>query len=718
MKFKIAFAYFFLIHFFVSYAQTKQLSLNDAVIKQRSTLAPASLKQLKWSERESAYMFVDSLQTLIVASAPDFIETKALSLDELNRLLNTNDESKLKALPIIRLLSKNEIGFTHANNDYHLHLSTKKLTFNFTRSVPDDAANMDENKLSDLAFTLKNNLFILQKDATLHKLSNDDEDSGIVTGSSVHRDEFGIHKGTYWSPSGKNLAFYRMDESMVTTYPIYDLDSKPASYHLIRYPMAGSKSHQVSIGVYNIESKSTLFLNTGEPKEQYLTNIAWSPDEKIIYVAVINRDQNHMKLNAYSALDGSFIQTLFEEEESKYVHPQHAIMFLQNDAGKFIWQSFRDGYNHLYLYDTKGKLIKQLTSGKWEVTDVFGSNNNGDVFFSATVASPLNRDFFCVNSKNGKITRLSKGDGVHNPMFSSDYSYALDIFSNVNTPREIYRTEIKSTSQQKIFSAPNPLKDFALASTELFSINNREGTDLYCRMIKPSDFDSTKKYPVVYYLYGGPNVQLIRNSWLGASDLWYHYMAQQGYIVFTLENRGTLARGKDFEQATFRQLGSPEINDHMDGVNYLKSLPYIDANRMGIFGWSYGGFMSIGMMTRNPGVFKVAVAGGPVIDWSLYEVMYTERYMDTPEQNPDGYEKSNLMNYVQQLDGKLLIIHGSSDNVVLWQHSLAYLESAVKKNKLVDYYVYPKHEHNVRGADREHLFLKITDYLNENLLRP
>ena len=458
-----------------------------------------------------------------------------------------------------------------------------------------------------------------------------------------------------------------------------------------------------------------MFLKTGEPKDHYLTAVTWGPSGKYIYIAVLNRDQNHMKLNQYNVSTGNLVKTLFEEENPKYVEPEHPLYFNPNKSDEFIWFSERDGFDHLYLYNIDGKLLRQLTKGSWAVTNFIGYFGKDKVFFNATKKSPLEQNIYCVSVNGGDITRVSPDHGTHTGFVSYDGKYMVDIYSNTETARE-YKLVNKKGKEIRIIKANNhPLKDYKLGKTTIFTLNPKNTPELYCRMITPPDFDSTAKYPVIVYVYGGPHAQLITDSWVGGAGLFLNYLAQQGYIVFTLDNRGSANRGRDFEQAIFRNVGTVEVDDQMTGVNYLKSLPYVDSTRIGVDGWSYGGFMTISLKLKNPGVFKVAVAGGPVIDWKYYEVMYGERYMDTPQSNPEGYKNASLLNYVDNLKGKLMVIHGTMDPTVVWQQSLSFLQTAIKHGKQMDYFVYPGHEHNVQGKDRAHLYTKITEYFKANL---
>jgi dipeptidyl-peptidase-4 len=421
-------------------------------------------------------------------------------------------------------------------------------------------------------------------------------------------------------------------------------------------------------------------------------------------------------LNSYSAITGLFEKTLFEEQDEKYVHPMHPMVFIPGNPKQFIWQSERDGYNHLYVYDISGKLIKQLTKGNWIVTDLAGFDAKGTkVFYSSTAESGITRNFYSVDLKKGSIRKITEGVGTHTIVLNKNGNYIIDNFQSVEVPRIISVVNTNGKSPRTIFTAPNPIKDYKLGKLSLFNLKSENGDDLYCRLYKPVDFDSTKKYPVIVYLYNGPGVQLINNTWNGAGDLWFQYMAEHGFVVFTIDGRGSANRGLAFEQASFRHLGVVEMKDQLVGINYLKSQKYVDANRMGLFGWSFGGFMTTSIMLRYPDIFKAAVAGGPVMDWSYYEVMYTERYMDTPQENPEGYKEARTLNYIDNLKGKLMLIHGAQDNVVVWQHSIQFIKECVDKKKQIDYFVYPGHEHNVLGKDREHLYQKVTDYFMSNL---
>ena len=582
----------------------------------------------------------------------------------------------------------------------------------------------DWNKTSRaVAYVEDDQLCVMDAEGEVRQLTTDGSRE-IVYGQSVHRNEFGIHKGTFWSPDGQRLAFYRMDQSMVTDYPQVDIFTRTAAYEPDKYPMAGMTSHKVTVGIYDLKTRQTLYLKAGDPTDRYFTNIAWSPDCQTVYMFELNRAQNDCRLVSYDATSGERIAELYQEQSDKYVEPQHPIVFLPWDATKFIMQSQRDGYNHLYLCDKEGRLLRQLTQGQWVVMDMLGFNEKAkSVIIASNEKSPLQRNLYAVNIANGKRTPLDNGRGVHHGVLSASGAQLYDKYQEPTVPRCIdivstgnHKLQTSNVKRQTLLTAEDPWKDYQQPIFESGSIKAADGvTDLYYRMVKPSDFDATKKYPTVVYVYGGPHAHNVDASWHWASRSWETYMAQKGYVLFILDNRGSENRGRDFEQATFHQLGQIEMQDQMKGVEYLRTLPYVDMDRLGVHGWSFGGFMTISLMTNYPDVFKVGVAGGPVIDWKWYEVMYGERYMGTPQDNPEGYAKCSLISKAKNLKGKLQIITGYNDNTVVPQHCLSFLDACVKAGTQPDFFAYPGEEHNMRGHASVHLHERITQYFEDYL---
>jgi dipeptidyl-peptidase 4 len=711
-------------------AQRKMLTMEEAVLGQKTTLAPQKLNQLSWIPETDRYYFVgnNTAKTTLFIGTAGQTPSAVISLKELNDFIKKNNSGDtLRDFPAIEWRSAAVFSVETNRKEILYNIETAKLSLADKIVFPETAENFDKSKKGDIAYTIKNNLFVYTVSNKKMLAVTKEAEKNILSGQSVHREEWGISKGTFWSPKGNLLAFYRMDQTMVTDYPVLDFTKRPASADLIKYPMAGGKSHEVTVGVFNPAAQKIVFLKTGEPRDQYLTNLAWSPDEQHIYIAVLNREQNHLWLNSYSAVSGNFEKTLFEETNEKYVHPMHPLLFVNKHDELFIWQSERDGFNNLYLYKTDGTLVRQLSNYfpprvkapyLLQAVDVLGFDVNGDNVFYTGITSKnlLGRGIFSSSISSGSGGLISSGEGTHAAVLSPSGKYLLDTYSSLTVPRTVEVISAVGDKLQSLLVSPDPLSEYKLGQIRLFNITAADNsTSLFCRMILPVDFDSTKKYPVIVYLYAGPNVRLISNTWLAGSDLWYHYMAEKGYIVFTVDSRGSANRGIEFEQATFRNLGTEEMKDQLAGLDFLKSKNYVNTSRLGVFGWSFGGFMTTSMMTRYPGVFKAGVAGGPVIDWSYYEIMYTERYMDTPDTNPQGYKASCLFNYAENLKGKLLLIHGTSDDVVVWQQSILFLSKCIEKNTLPDYFVYPGHLHNVTGKDRLHLFEKITDYFTNNL---
>ena len=577
-----------------------------------------------------------------------------------------------------------------------------------------------------LAFVKGNQLYVERAGSQPVQLTTDGS-RDIVYGQSVHRDEFGIESGLFWSPDGQRLAFYRMDQSMVTDYPQVDIPeptwvpksgSRIATEAPDKYPMAGETSHKVTVGIYDLKTGTTLYLKAGDPTDRYFTNIAWSPDSKTVYMFELNRDQNDCRLVSYNAATGDKIKELYRETDDKYVEPLHPIVFLPWNANQFVMQSQKDGYNHFYLFDTDGNQLKQLTKGPWVVEDMVGFDaRQHTIIYLGNELSPIQRNIFSINVDNGRTQRLDEtGNGWHSASLSPSGSYLVDNYSEPTTPRNIAIVNTTTAQAHRWFTADDPWKGYNVPEYRMGTIKAADGTtDLYYRMVMPVGFDPKKKYPTIVYVYGGPHAHNVDARWHYCSRSWETYMAQKGYLLFILDNRGSENRGKVFEQVTFRHLGDHEVEDQMEGVKYLKSLAYVDSTRLGVHGWSFGGYMTINLMTTHPGVFKVGVAGGPVIDWKWYEVMYGERYMDTPQTNPEGYAHSSLIPKAKNLKDRLEIIIGYNDKTCVPQHSLSFLKACIEAGTQPDFFVYPGEPHNMRGHQSVHLHERISRYFDDHL---
>ena len=691
------------------FSQDKMLSSKQLMSYNLYPQSPMRALQFVGKGNQIAYI----QDTVLYTGQPG--KTKpCITLSQLNKVMLASGRESLRYIPNVKFLSAKEIQFNAQGTVLRYNLSKKTLT-KVADYPTEEAENLDmEPTTFKSAYTVNNNLYIYEN-GNVHAIESSDQD--IVYGQSVHRNEFGINKGTFWSPEGSYLAFYRMDQSMVTDYPLVNTTARIAREQPFKYPMAGMKSHEVTVGIYNTANDSILYLDTRRDesiaeRENYLTNLAWDPNEEYLYIAKINRDQNHMWLERYDVSDGEFDTVLFEETNARYTEPCDPMIFVPNHPDQFLWFSLRDGYKHLYLYNTDGQLLKQVTSGKYEVEEFIGFDAKAEnIFIYANRESATGRAAYKVNLKNGQMTLLTPAKGTHRVVVNEAGTALIDIFNSVDNPGTAQVLDVKGKVLSNLYQLENPLADYAMPGIQMGSIKAADGvTDLYYRLITPPNMKKGEKYPTLVYVYGGPHSQLVTDSWLGGGNLYFLYLAQQGYVVFTVDNRGTDNRGFEFESCTHRHLGEIEMADQLEGVKFLQSLPYVDKDRMGVEGWSFGGFMTITMKLAHPEIFKVGCAGGPVIDWKWYEVMYGERYMDTPQENPEGYANNSLLAKAKDLEGRLLVIHGAEDNTVVWQNSIEFIDACIKAGKQVDYFVYPHHEHNVRGIDRIHLYEKMFDY--------
>ena len=713
-----------------SFAQEKKSYTLEDVIPGGNNyfnLVPKNIPGLQWWGDVCVRTDVENIVTINVRNGK---ETVLVTLDEVNEaLLNgekpfqpTQELKQLRTLMGASLPWEDQKVITFRQGNYMVwyDFGQKKISNLFR--LNEKAANLDFCKENGyVAYTVGSNLCIAhegEKDLQINPDEKKADPMDIVYGQAVHRNEFGIYKGTFWSPKGNCLAFYRMDQSMVTAYPQVNTTTRIATLEPDKYPMAGMTSHKVTVGVYHIQSGKTVYLQAGDPTDRYFTNISWSPDEKSIYVIELNRDQNHSQLVRYNAETGAKEAMLFEETHPKYVEPQHPIVFLPWDSNQFIYWSQRDGFHHLYLYNKEGQLIKQLTQGDWLVQDILGFNTaRKEMIIESTEISPLQTNIFSLNVKTGKRTLLGQQDGTHSARLSASGTYLIDNFTSFNVPREISILPTNGKTGINLLTATDPMKEqYNLPEITLGTIKAADGkTDLYYRLIKPVNFDPNKKYPAIIYVYGGPHAQLIHNNRFYDARGWDLYMAQKGYVMLTVDSRGSDNRGLEFENCTFRQLGVEEMKDQVEGAKFLQSLPYVNADKIGVHGWSFGGFMTTNLMLTYPEIFKVGVAGGPVIDWQYYEVMYGERYMDTPQTNPEGYKNSNLKLKAGNLKGRLEVIIGGADPTCVPQHSYTFLRACIDAGTHPDFFVYPEDGHNMMGRDRVHLHEHITRYFEDHL---
>lgn len=700
----------------ISSAQEKKtFTLNDVIPGGDNyfNLVPKSMPGLQWWGDICVRTDIENIKKIDTKSGKESI---LVTLEEVNEALKNSEmpyklTGHIKPLRTLMAASlpwgdRNVITFTQYDDrtpgqKYMIwyDFSKKKIVnlFNLQGEGPTNFDFCKEN--GHMAYTIGNDLYVAHEGDFSSMVNpkvtgNQQQEKDVVYGQAVHRNEFGIMKGTFWSPKGTYLAFYRMDQSMVTDYPQVNTTARIAELVPDKYPMAGMTSHKVTVGIYNVKDGKTIYLQAGDPTDRYFTNISWGPDEKSVFVIELNRDQNHAQLVQYDAVSGQKIGVLYEEKHARYVEPQHPLIFLPWDDSQFIYQTQRDGFNHLYLMDTKTKLTGEwktgkdsedqyceylktipLTEGNWLVQNVLGFNaSRKEIIIASTEISPLQTNIFSLNVKNGKRTLIGMEDGTHQAKLSASGTYLIDYFTSNNVPREISILPTTGKKGTTLFTATDPLKEnYKLPEITVGTIKAADGeTDLYYRLIKPVNFDPNKKYPAIIYVYGGPHAQMIHNTRFYDARGWDLYMAQQGYVMLTVDNRGSDNRGIKFENCTFRHLGAEEMKDQVQGAKFLQSLPYVDADKIGVHGWSFGGFMTTNLMLTYPDIFKVGVAGGPVIDWQFYEVMYGERYMDTPQANPEGYKESNLRLKAGNLKGRLEVIIGGMDPTCVPQHSISF----------------------------------------------
>ncbi|MFM8242649.1 MAG: DPP IV N-terminal domain-containing protein [Crocinitomicaceae bacterium] len=689
---------------FTSFSQKKELTLKDAVMQQWRSLRPDYVNNFQWIPGTDSYSYLSkNWQTLYLSSVDSEKEMEALTIQQFNESMKT----QFYGFMDLKWLNKDQ--FILTDGKVYVKYAPFTKTGEILQKLPEAAENAAPHYASNsIAYTIENDLYLNGKAITKNKNKN------IVSGQSIARNEFGISNGIFWSEKGNVLAFYQKNEANVHDYPLLNIDETPGQLVSIKYPMAGQASEQPKIGIYNVKKNKTIFISPKGATDDYFTNLSITPDEKYLIVAEVNRDQNQMWLNVYEVKSGKFVKTLLEEKNDKWVEPEHPAFYTGN-GNDFLWLSEKDGFTNIYLVDFEGaEKTLQLTKHSFVVKDILSlSPDKKYIYYSATGENPTNNLVYRTDF-SGNSELLTKENGTHSFQLSENGAYWYDAFSSLTVPNKTLIWTSNGKMAKGLGTAKDKLEDYNIGTTEIGKIKGNDGSDLYFRMIKPANFDPSKKYPVMVYVYGGPHTQMVTNSWLAGANLWMHWMANQGYIVFTLDNRGSAERGFAFESQIHRQLGTVEMEDQLTGVNFLKSLPYIDANHMAVHGWSFGGFMTTSLMLRNPGVFTTGVAGGPVTDWKYYEIMYGERYMDKPDQNPKGYDQASLLNYASNLKGKLLLIHGTVDDVVVLQHNYALVKKFVEAEKQMDFFPYPMHKHNVSGKDRVHLIEKILTYILEN----
>lgn len=603
--------------------------------------------------------------------------------------------------------------------DYYLYnIESKQLTKLFEQ-VQEPTFSPEGKKM---AFAKDNNLFVCDlASKDIKQITTDGKKNAVINGITdwVYEEEFAFVRAFDWSADGSKLAYIRFDESQVPEFSmsVFEKDLYP-KIETFKYPKAGEKNSLVSLQLYDVKSGSTKEVKLGNYTDFYIPRIKWTNDANVLSVQVINRHQDNLDLLFVDGNSGS-AKVILNEKDKAYVDITDNLTFLKDNS--FIWTSEKDGFNHIYVYDKTGKLKNQVTKGKWEVTSYYGfDEKTGTIFYQSVENGSINRDIYRIGLNGNNKVRLSAGTGTNAATFSPNFQYYINTFSNSTTPPVYTLNDAKSgKAVQPIVSndvLEQKLKSYNLPLKEFFVLTTAKGNQLNAWMIKPKDFDASKKYPVFMYQYSGPGSQQVDNTWNASDDYWFMMLAQQGYIVACVDGRGTGFKGAEFKKMTQKELGKYEVEDQIDAAKVIGDYPYVDKSRIGIFGWSYGGFMSANCILKGSDVFKMAIAVAPVTNWRFYDSIYTERYMQTPQENPTGYDENSPINFANRLKGKFLLIHGSADDNVHVQNSMQMMEALIQANKQFDSQIYPDKNHGIYGGKtRFQLYNKMTNFIKENL---
>ena len=604
--------------------------------------------------------------------------------------------------------------------DYYLYdTTTKKVSKVFDFQVQEPTFSPDGKKI---AFARDNNLFVFDiASKQITAITSDGKKNSVINGITdwVYEEEFAFVRAFDWSKDSKKVAYIRFDESQVPEFSMsmFKKDLYP-TVETFKYPKAGEKNSEVSLHIYDIASKGTQKVNLSQYADFYIARMKWTNEANVLSAQVLNRHQDNLDLLFIDGNSGA-AKVVLNEKDKAYIDVTDNLTFLKDNS--FIWTSEKDGFNHIYLYDKTGKLKNQVTKGNWEVTNYYGfDEKNNTVFYQSVENGSINRDVYSINLNGKNKVRLSKSIGTNAATFSPNFQYFITTFSSATQPTTYTLNEAKKGAQVQVIenneALATKLKGYDLPAKEFFVLKTAKGNELNAWILKPKDFDPNKKYPVFMYQYSGPGSQQVNNDWNGSDDYWFQMLAQQGYIVACVDGRGTGFKGAAFKKVTQKELGKYEVEDQIDAAKVIGNYPYVDKNRIGIWGWSYGGFMASNCILKGADVFKMAIAVAPVTNWRFYDSIYTERYMQTPQENATGYDENSPINHVNKLKGKYLLIHGSGDDNVHVQNSMQMIEALIQANKQFDSEIYPDKNHGIYGGKtRIQLYTKMTNFIKENL---
>jgi dipeptidyl-peptidase-4 len=668
-------------------------------------------------DRATRTMQIDLYDFATLNKVATLIDTKAHKelADGIDSYSFSSDEK------MILIASNSNQIFRHSfTADYFLYNTvTKELTKLFDVQVQEPTMSPDGKKI---AYAKENNLFVM--DIATKKsiqITADGKKNSIINGITdwVYEEEFAFVRAFDWSADSKKIAFIRFDESEVPEFSmsVFHKDLYP-KVETFKYPKAGEKNSVVSLHIYDVNSASKKDINLGNYSDFYIARMKWTNDANVLCAQVLNRHQDNLDLLFIDGNSGA-IKVVLNEKDKAYIDVTDNLTFLKDNS--FIWTSEKDGFNHIYLYDNTGKLKNQVTKGNWEVTNYYGyDEKNKTVFYQSVENGSINRDVYRISIDGKNKTRLTSQTGTSKATFSPNFQFFINTYSSASHPTEYTLNDSKSGKSIKSIednaALVTKLKAYSLPTKEFFVLKTSKGNELNAWILKPSNFDASKKYPVLMYQYSGPGSQQVNNDWNSADDYWFSMLTQQGYIVACVDGRGTGFKGAAFKKCTQKELGKLEVEDQIDAAKVLRSYSYVDAARIGIWGWSYGGFMASNCIMKGADVFKTAVAVAPVTNWRFYDSIYTERYMQTPQENASGYDENSPINHVDKLKGKFLLIHGSGDDNVHVQNSMQMMEALIQANKQFDSQIYPDNNHGIYGGKtRIQLFNKITNFIKENL---
>lgn len=707
-------------------SKLKDITLEDIWIM--GTYMPEFPNSFTWMKDDRFYSVLDNAQVnkysikdeKKVATILDLGETVlkgGARPSDVSDYAFSEDETK------VLLISSRESIYRHSSKEVCQVWDSKTGTIHLLQGG-NPVSNAKFSPLGDkIAYVFENNLYSYDfASAKTTQMTIDGKKNEIINGATdwVYEEEFSFAPAFFWSPKGNRIAFYRFNEKEVKEFSMDMYGTLYPEKDVFKYPKAGEKNSIVDIFIYDFTDMKVVQADLGTEKDIYIPRIKWTQNNDVLAVMRLNRLQNKLDVLQVNANNGS-AKTMITETSDSYIDvSDDKWIFLENRA-EMLWMSEQDGFNHVYHYGMDGKLIGQITQGAFEVTAVVDvDEQNEKIYFLSTEVSPLERHLYSIGLDGKKKKRITETAGMHEVEFSSAHTYYIDTYSTISEPSTSQLVEAKEGKVVKTLTSNANLKkvlsETNMSKPEFFTFKTSLGDDLNGWMIKPANFDKKKKYPVLMYVYGGPGSQTVENTWGYYNYMWFQMLAQKGYIIVSIDGRGTGGRGAKFKKATYANMGKLEVEDQVEGAKYLKTLSFVDGNRIGIWGWSFGGYMTSLCMTRGGGIFKAGIAVAPVTNWRFYDSIYTERYLKTPQENAQGYDANSPINYAKDLQGKYLLVHGSADDNVHFQNSMEWISALVKANKQFDFMVYPNKNHSIGGGmTRLNLYTKMTNFLTANL---